>query len=86
MTDQQHMPLPNDPDGLVEWLRTAPSNEWCGPMLNKAADEIVALRKQTELYREYLDKARSNIRAEALEDCIRACPECADRIRALKNG
>jgi hypothetical protein len=28
---------------LIDWLRTAPSTEWCSPMLNKAADELERL-------------------------------------------
>jgi hypothetical protein len=29
---------------IIEWLRKAPSNEWNGAVLNKAADEIERLR------------------------------------------
>jgi len=34
------------------------------------------------LSRQFAAKAR----AEALAECMRACPACADRIRALKDG
>lgn len=30
---------------IVVWLKHAPSDEWCGPMLNKAAEEIERLRR-----------------------------------------
>jgi len=29
---------------IVEWLRNSKSEEWCGAMLDKAADEIELLR------------------------------------------
>jgi hypothetical protein len=48
--------------GIVEWLRKAPSNEWNGAMLNKAADEIERLRAA-------LDEARR----DALEEVLSAC-------------
>ena len=33
---------------IVEWLRKSNSEEWCGAMLDKAADEIEDLRKRVD--------------------------------------
>lgn len=37
---------PEDLESLVDWLRNAPSNEWCGAMLSKAADQIERLETE----------------------------------------
>lgn len=59
-------------------------------LLQAARDEIVALRAQLEAFAplriaiaDALAAARRETRVEALEDCIRICPECANRIKAL---
>jgi hypothetical protein len=41
---EARMPANSSSTDIVDWLRNAPSDEWCSPMLNKAADEIDRLR------------------------------------------
>jgi hypothetical protein len=74
--------------GWRHWYETrnaAVLDEIC----QRARDEIEALRRyQAEALAGFADESARSIplvRAEALEDCIRACPECSDRIRALKD-
>lgn len=95
----------SDPDVVAEleaWLRPdlhprkdPPEAYNLHRIVARARDEIVALRRQTEHNRQYFDKARYNIRAEALEEAAQACAGsgaivaeaclCAAAIRALKD-
>ena len=44
--------MSDDLDELIDWLRNSSSEEWCAPMLNKAANKIMVLRRAlTEICR-----------------------------------
>lgn len=55
--EMQQSAVMDDVQQIVDWLRNAPSTEWCAPPLNKAADLIERLSRSAssetpEIYRE----------------------------------
>lgn len=97
MADDPEITDPRDPykrpDIVVEldrWLLSRASLREATvshALLQAARDEIVALRERQSFpigdYRKEWLEVVAKARVEALEDCIRICPECANRIKAL---